>query len=257
MADISHTTVVDSPLVSTDRLPMGRPSDGNADGAGTAYTLTVEQMTNYVGNNLVVSKASGDGIKVDIDTPTYGWNDLFGVLKPDPAGANSPNLGTFRDGAARTYFYNTNDQMDMEFHIPHDYAPGTDLYVHLHWSHNGTAISGNFVVTLTSTYSKGHAQDIFSAEKVVTVTYDTVDITTTPRYVHRIDEVQLTTSGGTASLLDTDVIEPDGIIIMNMNTTTIPSITGGSVNRPTIFFVDIHYQSTNIATKQKAPDFYV
>ncbi len=32
--------------------------------------------------------------------------------------------------------------------------------------------------------------------------------------------------------------------------------SGGSTNEPAFFTLDIHYQSTSIGTKQKAPDFW-
>lgn len=34
-------------------------------------------------------------------------------------------------------------------------------------------------------------------------------------------------------------------------------VTGGSTNLPALFTMDVHYQSTNIATKQKSPSFYI
>lgn len=145
----------------------------------------------------------------------------------------------------------------MDFHIPHDYVPGSDLFIHMHWSHNGTAISGNIVTTFKFTYAKGHGQEIFPAEKTVVITYNTVNIATTPRYIHRIDEAQLSTPGGSASLLDSNLIEPDGIIMMNMTMTTVPTITGAAVPAPVVFFADVHYQSTGIGTKQKSPNFWV
>lgn len=204
----------------------------------------------------VLSKASGYGVRVDNAVPTFPWRDLFGVFRPDPGGANSPVLAAVRGGLVREYFYAAADKMDMAFHINHDYVPGSDMFMHIHWGHIGTAISGNFVVTFTYTYAKGHGQTIYPAEKAITMTYNTVNIATTPQYVHRIDEVQLSSAGGSATLLDSALIEPDGVVLMNMTTTTIPTITGGATNKPFIHFADIHYQSTNIGTKQKAPNFY-
>ena len=206
---------------------------------------------------IVLPNAAGIGIKVNEASPAFGWRDMIGILRPDPV--SPPTLAAFRGGMVRDYFYTAGDQMDMNFHIPHDYVPGTDVYVHLHWSHNGTAISGSLVATCTYTYAKGHNQAVFSPEKAVTVTYATVNIATTPAWIHRIDEVAMTTStpGGTATLMDNALLEPDGIVMMNMRATTIPLITGApSLNEPVIFFADLHYQSTSIGTKGKAPSFY-
>ena len=226
---------------TTGLLREGRPA--------TVTTLTAT-------DGVVLPKTSALGIKVDTDTPTFPWQDLIGVLRPDTAGANTPTLDTVRAGACREFFYSAGDKMDMNFHIPHDYLPGSDLFIHMHWMHNGTAISGNMVATFASTYAKGHAQAIFPAEKAVTISVSTPNIATIPQYSHRIDEVAMTSDAGSATLWANSLIEPDGIILVNMTVTTIPTITGGARNEPCVFFADIHYQSTGIGTKQKAPDFY-
>lgn len=60
-----------------------------------------------------------------------------------------------------------------------------------------------------------------------------------------------------ATQLDSALLEPDGEIDVYMVTSTIPTITGSATrNEPYISFVDIHYQSREVGTKQKAPDFY-
>jgi len=90
---------------------------------GEYYHLT-QSNYNEVSTNLNLSGTSGTGIKVDLTTPTFGWQDLFGTLRHDTGGANSPTLAAFRGGVVREFFYSANDKMDMEFHIPHDYVPG-------------------------------------------------------------------------------------------------------------------------------------
>jgi hypothetical protein len=198
----------------------------------------------------------GQGIMVDLDAPSYPWHDLHGHVVPRSATPNNATLEVFRGGFVREWAFAAADVSDNRFHIPHDYAPGTDLFIHVHWGHNGTAISGNAVFTFRSTYAKGHNQASFPAEKTLTLTYNTVDIATTPQYRHRIDEIQLSTPGGSATLLDTDLMEADGLILLNTEFTTIPVITGGAPNSPFIFVIDLHYQSTGIGTKNKINPFY-
>jgi hypothetical protein len=221
-------------------------------------TIDAEQLQIYglSGRALTMPKGRGFGTQIDPDDPGFGWMDLFGVLRPDPLGANSPTLAAMRDGNCREYFYAAADKMDKDYHINHDDA-GHDLFIHIHWGHIGTAISGNFVVTFSYTYAKGHGQEIYPVEKQLVLTYPTMDITTTPQYIHRIDELQLSLAGGSETQIDTNLIEPDGVIIMNMTVTEIPTITGGAQAKPFIHFADIHYRSTGQATKQKAPNFYV
>jgi hypothetical protein len=206
--------------------------------------------------NHVLPKANGTGIKVDLETPTFPWFDLIGEIYPKTSGAGTPTLATFRGGQVQTYAWTTNDIGDVIWHIPHDYVPNSDIFIHIHWAHNGTAISGNLVVNYHFTYAKGHGQAIFPAEKNITQTISTPNIATIPRYSHRIDEVQMSAVSPAANQIDSNDIEPDGIILLRMITTTIPTITGGSPNEPYIFFCDIHYQSTGIGTKQKSPDFW-
>lgn len=205
-------------------------------------------------DNIVLPKTSGKGIKVD---NTFTWKDLLGVMQPDPGGIGAPVLAALIGGNVRKYFYGASDRLGLDYHIPHDYVPNTDIFLHIHWGHNGTAISGNFVATFSHTYAKGHGQAIFLSEKQVAMTYATVNVSTTPRYVHRIDEIQLSTNGGNATLMDTSLLEPDGVISLDFTVTTLPTITGGSPNKVYVSYVDVHYQSTSIGTKQKSPNFYV
>lgn len=205
---------------------------------------------------LVLPKTTGVGIKIDQTTPTFGWRDLEGVEYSDLGGATGATLSVYR-APLREYAFNTGDRMDIRFHVPHDYVPNTDMYLHVHWSHNGTAVSGAFTATMNYSYSKGHNQANFSAPKVVSVTYPTVNIATTPQYRHRIEEVVFTTPtpGGTATLLDNALLEVDGLILVGLTVTAKPTITGG-VGDPFIHRVDIHYQSTNLPTKQRNPPFW-
>lgn len=184
----------------------------------------------------------------------YGWRDLEGTLFPKVFGAGSPTLTTFR-GNTRWYAYAAGDDMDAIFHIPHDYVPGSDLYLHLHWSHNGTNISGQSVITYYISYSKGHSQAVFSPEIAIIQTLSGLNLTNTPQYTHRIDEFVITSSGGGASLIDNALIEPDGLLHVHFDWTTIPTITGGAA-KPFGFYLDVHYQSTGTATKNKSPDFW-
>jgi hypothetical protein len=206
-------------------------------------------------DDIIVPKTSGKGIKVDIATPTFGWRDLEGALMPKTSGVGSPTLATFQ-GQRRWFSYAAGEDMDAIFHIPHDYVPGSDLYLHLHWGHNGTGISGSAVITYYFAYAKGHSQQAFGTDRVYTQTLSSLDMTNTPQYVTRIDEFQCTSNGGSASTMDSTQIEPDGLIHVHFDWTTIPTITGGSPNKPFGFYLDLHYQSTNLPTKNKAPNFY-
>lgn len=198
-------------------------------------------------------KASGNGIKVDLTTPTFGWRDLLGDVFARNTGASKPTFTTYRD-TLLDYQFAAGDEEYFKFHIPHDYVKGTDIFLHIHWSHTGTFVTGGTITfTPETTYAKGHNQAAFPAS--VTGTYNGTASTT--QYQHIISETQLSASSPTGLQIDTDDLEPDGVIIMRLEMTTNNiTVSEGAVPDPFIHYVDIHYQSTNIGTKDKAPDFY-
>lgn len=226
------------------------------------YHLTAAQHTNLVSgdpsfNTVTLSPASSAGVMLSGGaSASYGWRDLEGVEYIDTTAPNAATQNIYR-APIREFSYNAADIMDIRYHIPHDYVMGTDLYVHIHWSHNGTDISGTFSASATSVYAKGHNQSEFSVPKSVLLSYPVTSIAATPQYRHVITEAIITTatSGGTANLHDRALIEPDGLLLMQMQVDTIPTITGG-VAEVFIHRIDIHYQSTELGTKGKVPNFY-
>jgi hypothetical protein len=232
---------------------MGYALKQKTDGSATFFNATSgNSVMNLDGDDMV--SVSG-AIKVDPDSPSYSWRDLEGPIIANATGPNRPVLATY-DGEIEDYVFDANDHYSViKYHIPHDYVLGTNLFIHTHWSHNGTNISGQLVIDHRFTYAKGHGQAAFHAEKALVQTIASLNATNTPTKRHRIDEIQLSTSGGSASQIDTDLLEPDGLIILHFNVPTIPTITGGAA-KPFIHYVDVHYQSSNIGTKNKSPDFY-
>lgn len=205
---------------------------------------------------MILPKTSGVGIKVDPNAPTYGWRDIIGNVSPKAAGAGSPTRAAYAGANINQWHFAANDLCEFEFHIPHDYVPGTDLYFHVHWSHNdAVSVTGNAVFTGYFSYAKGHNQANFPAEKTIAITYATVNLTTTPQYRHRVDEVIITGATDTATTFARATIEPDGLVILTLKLSSAP--TFGGVGKLFVHTCDLHYQSHNMATKQKAPNFYV
>lgn len=211
-----------------------------------------DPLSPFAASDISLPTSAGHGLK---NGSQFGWRDLLGAISNDAAG--NPPILAFRGGLFKGYSFATNGQISLVYHMPHDWAPGTDIFIHAHWGHNGTAISGSIVFSFSATVAKGFNQVIFPAEVVATLTVATPNIATIPQYMHRTDEIQLSAAAPTANQLNTTSIEVDSLILVNIQTTTIPTITGGTPNNPFIFAVDIHYQSTGLGTVNKAPSFYI
>jgi len=226
----------------------GNEPPGNVNVISEA-SISVDNCS--VGGNLNINPGPSHGM---LFNSQFGWRDLIGDISPREIGGTAPTLRVFR-GAIKEFAYSVNNASDCTFHIPHDYAPGTDMYLHAHWSHNGTNISGTMQIDYNISYAKGHQQQAFTAPITTSCSVTGLNITNTPQYMHRVDEVQMSTSGGSSSMIDTDHIEVDGMILLNFVVNTIPSITGGQTS-PFIFTVDLHYQSTGVNTLNRSPNFY-
>jgi hypothetical protein len=201
----------------------------------------------------VASGLTGVGIKIDALTPDWGWHDIIGNVTVRFTGPTAPALAVYR-GGIQQYQFAVNDEVYNEFHILHDYAPGTHLYMHAHWSHIATTVTGgNVTWGFEICYAKGHNQAAFGAP----VTRTVVGNASTTQYQHIITETQISASSPAASQIDSDDIETDGILLVRTylaaNNITV---SGGGVPDPFLHFTDIHYQSTGIPTKGKAPPFY-
>jgi hypothetical protein len=220
-------------------------NDGYMDyGATTAHRFN---------NDIVLPKTSGKGIKVDTTTPTFGWRDLLAEPKGVNTGASKPTWATYRD-TLKQYQFAAADEEYYEYHITHDHVPDTDIHLHVHWSHTGTFVTGGTVTfEYEISYAKGHNQAAFGAS--VGTTFNGTASTT--QYQHIVSEAQISAATPNANQIDSNDLEPDGVIIARVKVTSNDiTVSEGAVPDPFIHHIDIHYQSTNIATKAKAPDFY-
>lgn len=201
-------------------------------------------------SNIIVPNTAGYGIKVDTASPVYTWRDLEGPIQPKASGAGSPTWTTYT-GNIKEWKFVANDIVDLKYHWPHDHVPGTDVYIHIHWTHNGSNISGS--ATVDYRFIWGKRDGAYDAEKTLSQTITTSSIASRPTLTTFVDEIQLSATSPSASQIDTDNLEPDGLLKISLIVNTIPTITAGSFF---IEYVDIHYQSTNIGTKNKASNFY-
>ena len=220
---------------------------------GAGSPITSFMCLDHETEAITLSKLSTAGIKLDTDTPTFGWKDLLGDLVAKNIGASKPTFTTYRD-TLQDYKFAAGKEEFFKFHIPHDYVLGSDIFIHVHWSHTSAIITGG---TLTFeyeiSYSKGHNQATFPASVGTTF----IGTASTTQYQQIITEVQISATTPDANQIDSDNLEPDGVILARLKLTSNDITSSGAVPDPFIHYVDIHYQSTNITTKQKTPPFYI
>jgi hypothetical protein len=243
-----------TPTLITDKLAFTQTDSNEAiDSLADGYMDYLTTIAHRFNNDLVLPKTSGKGIKIDTTTPTFGWRDLRAEIRTRGVGSSDPN-DTAYIGNIKAYTFSVGDEAWIEFHIPHDYVAGTDIHLHFHWSHNSAYenIGGSVTWGADVTYAKGHDQAAFPATVNTTLSPDA----SATQYQHLVSEVQLSTSGGDTDKIDTDDLEPDGIILVRVYLSANNITSDSGVFDPFLHEVDVHYQSTNIATKQKAPGFY-
>jgi len=229
--------------------------------AGQMYHLSQSDHANLTGNNpvfdtitandtVVMSGTISEGIKLEPAAPTFGWHDMLGPIEVKGVGPTDPTWEVFQ-GNISCYRFDVNDVVWISYHLLHDYVPGSDIYLHTHWAHNSaTVTTGSVTFDFEVTYAKGHNQAAFSAPKTVSVT----QTASTTQYQHMIAETAISIAGGDATRLDSNLFEPDGLILVRVKLAA-NTMDGGA--KPFVFLADAHYQSTGVPTKNKAPNFYV
>lgn len=176
---------------------------------------------------------------------TYGWRDMVGQLREfRAAGAGVPTWTQVGTTGFYAYVFELNDSIQVDYHIDHDYAPGTAIYLHTHWFADGTNAQP-VKWQMSSVFAKGHQQAIFDFSNPVV---DTVTQTPTgTAFTHMIAEL------ADPGLTEFD-FEVDGVLTVVYKRIT----NGGTDNTDNIFLrtADCHYRTDRTATKNKAPNFY-
>lgn len=173
------------------------------------------------------------------------WQDYLTSISTGKTGAaNAPTwTAVGPTGTNFAWAFGLNDYIQLAgFHVLHDIKRGSLMYPHVHWTTDGTD-TNTVKWELSYTYAKGHDQEAFPADTVITVE----QAASGTAWQHMISEVGDATGAFTAP-------EVDSIIM-----TRIRRITNGGIdNTDDVFglFVDIHYQLDRAGTLNKAPNFY-
>ena len=244
---------IDSAAITNGTLADAVITGGTIEGTPVGEATPALVGATYA----IFPKTSGNGIKVDTSTPTYPWADLTSAFHTRTSGGSTPTFGSYNGTSIYSYFFSTSNLQELfvELHMPHDYVAGTEIFIHTHWSQTtvdsgGTAgVPGVIKLYWDCLYAKGHQQQAFPA---AVTTVSQVQTASAIVRTHMIAEVQLSTSGAIGG----NGLEPDGVLLLRCYRN--PADAADTLNvAPYMHFCDLHYQSTGIGTKAKAPNFYV
>lgn len=182
----------------------------------------------------------------DILDTTPGWSDLIGDVGGSVKQASPPTWVNYREGIW-AYQFKIGQQIWMNFHVPHSWSPGTNMYPHIHWTCNTLTAQGKrakFGVEYTvAKRSQGH--------KFGPTTTIYLEDTLHEQYDHMITEVPLVDS------IPGELLEVDALVSMRVfRDTASQDDLGDLVDAPFIFYADLHYQLDRISTPNKEPNFY-
>lgn len=189
--------------------------------------------------------AKGHKISVDAEN-SWGWGDIIGEITAR-GGASAP-LFVAITGLGNLYAYQFpgstgSKEVFINFHIPHDYADGTDIYLHTHWINaTATPSTNNVVWQFEYSIAKGHGQQAFPTPTTVSVT----QACNATRYWHHIAETAAITSAN---------LEVDSLVMCRVFRDTGHASDTNTDTDVYLLTCDIHYQKNKFATKNRAPAF--
>ena len=87
-----------------------------------------------------------------------GWNDLLGEFIDRTSGTDRPSQATLFGGHTMLVWSRTAlNQTTVNWHLRHDYKPGSAVYPHIHFRPTGN-VSGNVHWRFILSATKGHGQ---------------------------------------------------------------------------------------------------
>lgn len=170
-----------------------------------------------------------------------GWNDVLTDLSSGRGiGANAPAWSTLRDGIKAYAFDATAmNEVWVNMHIMHDYAWGTKVWPHIHWTTSGT---GTGVVRwgVEYTYARGYGVEAFPATTTIYLEQAATGIPYTQMIAEPAEADGILLPG----------CEPDGVLMCRVfrdaghaNDTLTDDAFG--------IFADLHFQSDGYLTNER------
>lgn len=181
-----------------------------------------------------------------------GWRDMMGQVLVKTSGTDRPTFQAMSaiPGAANMWGYSWSatvlQQVQIDYHIDHDIKLGGVLYPHVHFRPLTNA-AGVVRWGFEYSVSKGHGQT--SGFPATTTAYVNFSVPANSLGTHFVAEV------AGANAIPSLNIEPDSVIHVRVfrDAANAADTYTGAV---WCWQADLHYQTQQYATTNKAPDFY-
>lgn len=209
--------------------------------------------------SVTLPKDSGYGVKLGDfrGEESFPWQDITAPIEIRGVAATDPSWARIGSTSFWAYKFAIADYVWQVFHVPHDIVPGSDIHFHVHWlpATQTSPLDTGFVTwEFEYAYAKGFNQGAFdfahaSSPQVNSGTVYATDQLPSVQYQHMVSE--------TAAVSIPGMTEPDGLIYTRLgrvNNQTSP--LNNATQDIFVLTADIHYQSTGVGTKGKAPNFY-
>ena len=166
-------------------------------------------------------------------------------------GASAPVLTTFRNNVQLYAFKGSGptEQVFFTVHILHGLKAGTDITIHVHWSHTVTSPTGALKWNVDWTLARGYEVGTFNTG--TTTSSGTMSVVHTPNalpYVHHItDDDSMTITAQTE-------LEPDSVVLCRLyrdSGDAQDTFSGDAF----LINVDVHYQRDKLGTAARNRPF--
>ena len=212
-----------------------------------------------LGDVAVVAPLHGQAVTYNTAGTNYQnqnllWKDLIGYIE-NPTGnpTDPPGYTVFRTPHYSYSMRSTGPtKMYFKFHPNHDWEPGLDFDLHLHFATNAAAETG--LASFNPTVSIAQIDGIFPVSTVLAPIQHTF-IGAGDQFKHKVIEVPFGRPGGGANLVDSDLVDVDSIIMLEIEYDDAVSTVAAN-DQIFVFQSDIHYQSYgSLGTFSKNPPF--
>lgn len=235
------------PAISDDRkkgwVDARTISDLTAENITTTDITAGDVVTtDLTAKNVYRTVGSGEGDKFGTETSSdWGWSDVTGDISVRGVAATDPTWTQISTGPLYAFAFDVADYVWIQYLMPHNIVPGSEMYFQAHWLASGTD-TNTVKWQFDYAYSDGYSRGAFDPTGV---TLTAEEAPTGTAYTH------MTTESGLIAV----TAEPSGILYARVGRVA----NGATDNTDTIFLLeaDVKYQSTGIpATKNRSPDFY-